>query len=133
MAGPGRAGGHRTELGFRRRVLSVQAGYYLITGIWPIVHLPSFEAVTGPKTDDWLVHTVGLLAAAIGISLGTAVLRDEAGDPLAGAIAVSSALAFAAIDLWYGLSGRISPVYLGDAAVQLILVALVLWTRVRSH
>jgi hypothetical protein len=118
---------------WRRRVLSVQAVYYVVTGIWPLIHLPSFEAVTGPKTDDWLVHTVGLLAATIGLSLGTAVLRDEANDPVVGTLAVSAALAFAAIDLWYGLGGRIPQIYLADAAVQLVLIVLLLWTRHRAH
>jgi len=118
---------------WRRRVLAVQAVYYGVTGIWPVVHLPSFEAVTGPKTDDWLVHMVGLLAAAIGLSLGTAVLRDEANHPVVGTLAVTGALAFAAIDLWYGFSGRIPPIYLADAAVQLILVVLLLWTRLRTR
>ena len=118
---------------FRRRVLSAQAVYYVVTGLWPVVHLRSFEALTGPKTDDWLVHTVGLLATAIGLSLGTAVLRDEANDPVVGTLAVTGALAFAAIDLWYGLSGRIPSIYLADAAVQLIVIALLSWTRLRSH
>lgn len=107
--------------------------YYTVTGVWPVVHLRSFEEVTGPKTDDWLVHTVGLLATAIGVSLGTAVLRDEANDPVVGTLAVTGALAFAAIDLWYGLAGRIPTIYLADAAVQLILVTLLLWSRQRSH
>lgn len=73
--------------------------------------MPSFEAVTGPKVDDWLVKMVGLLAAAIGLSLGAAVLRGETGSAVAGTLALTSAMAFAAIDLWYGLSGRISPIY----------------------
>jgi hypothetical protein len=50
---------------WRRRLIAFQAAYYLATGLWPLVHLPSFEAVTGPKTDDWLVHMVGLLAAVV--------------------------------------------------------------------
>jgi hypothetical protein len=52
-----------------RTILTLQAIYYLFTGIWPLVHLASFEAVTGPKTDDWLVQTVGVLAAVIGAAL----------------------------------------------------------------
>ena len=41
--------------------------YFMLTGIWPVVHMPSFIAVTGPKTDLWLVRTVGLLIAGIGL------------------------------------------------------------------
>jgi hypothetical protein len=45
---------------------TTQAAYYLMTGLWPLFHRRSFEAVTGPKTDYWLVRTVGVLVAAIG-------------------------------------------------------------------
>jgi hypothetical protein len=57
----------------QRSVLRAQGGYYLVTGLWPLVHLASFEAITGPKVDDWLVRMVGLLAAVIG---ATAVWRS---------------------------------------------------------
>lgn len=30
---------------------AVQGTFYLATGIWPLVHIESFVAVTGPKTD----------------------------------------------------------------------------------
>ncbi len=117
--------------GWRRRIIGAQAGYYVATGLWPVVHLPSFEAVTGPKVDDWLVHMVGLLAAAIGSSLGVAVLRDETPGVSVSTLAIASATAFAAIDIWYASSGRISPIYLADAAVQLGLIVLLLLTRAR--
>jgi ABC-type dipeptide/oligopeptide/nickel transport system permease subunit len=105
-----------------RRVIGCQAVYYGVTGLWPLVHLPSFEAVTGPKTDDWLVHMVGLLAAVIGAALGTAAAYDRARAAEVMALAVGSALAFAGIDLWYGLHGRISPIYLADSVVQVALI-----------
>ena len=38
---------------WRWRLLAFQSAYYGLTGTWPILHLASFEAVTGPKTDDW--------------------------------------------------------------------------------
>jgi hypothetical protein len=117
---------------WRRRLLALQSGYYGITGIWPILHLPSFEAVTGPKIDDWLVHMVGLLAAAIGVVLGAATLGNRVRSPEVVLLAATSAAAFAGIDLWYGLIGRISPIYLADAGVQIALIAGLLTTRRRS-
>jgi hypothetical protein len=62
---------------FASAILWVQGLYFLITGVWPIVHIDSFLAVTGPKTDHlntelgdhWLVITVGALIAAIAASL----------------------------------------------------------------
>src|SRR3712207_8811708 len=38
----------------------------------------SFQAVTGPKTDLWLVKTVGVLVIAIGSVLCSAGLRRQA-------------------------------------------------------
>jgi hypothetical protein len=113
-------------------LLAFQSAYYGLTGIWPILHLPSFEAVTGPKIDDWLVHMVGLLAAAIGVVLGVATARHRVRSPEVVLLAASSAAAFAAIDLRYGLTGHISPVYLADAGVQVCLIAGLLFTRRRN-
>jgi hypothetical protein len=108
---------------WRRRLLSFQAVYYVLTGLWPLVHLPSFEAVTGPKADDWLVHMVGLLAVAIGAALGAAAARNSVRTPEVTTLAGAAAVAFAGIDLWYGLSGQIRPIYLADAAVELAILA----------
>ena len=38
-----------------------QAIYYIATGVWSLVGIRSFQAVTGPKIDTWLVKTVGVL------------------------------------------------------------------------
>jgi hypothetical protein len=108
---------------WRRRLLSFQAVYYVLTGLWPLVHLPSFEAVTGPKADDWLVHMVGLLAVAIGAALGAAAARNRVRTPEVTTLAGAAAVAFAGIDIWYGLSGQIRPIYLADAAVELAILA----------
>jgi hypothetical protein len=114
-------------------LLAIQSAYYGVTGVWPIVHMPSFEAVTGPKIDDWLVHMVGLLAAAIGVVLGAATVRNRVRSPEVVLLAISSAAAFAAIDIWYGVSGRISSIYLADAGVQIGLIVGLLFTRSRSR
>ncbi len=114
---------------WRWRLLAFQSGYYGVTGIWPILHLPSFEAITGPKVDDWLVHMVGLLAAAIGLVLGAATLRNRVRSPDVVLLAIASAAAFASIDIWYGGTGHISSIYLADACVQIGLIAGLLFTR----
>jgi hypothetical protein len=93
----------------RTLLFRVWGSYYLITGLWPVIHLPSFELITGAKTDDWLVDMVGLLAAVIGATLVRASFRDTGTDVQF--LAISSALAFVAIDLWYVAAGIISPIY----------------------
>jgi len=92
---------------------------YLATGLWPLLHMRSFEAVTGPKTDRWLVKTVGVLVSVIGAVL--LIGRRRPGGELA-MLAAGSAAGLAGIDLIYALRGRISKIYLLDAATELLLV-----------
>lgn len=108
---------------FQFRVLRIQGIYYLVTGLWPLIHMASFEAITGPKVEDWLVRMVGLLVAVIGVTLLVAVRRRNRGVEIL-VLAVGSALAFAAVDIRYALGGVISPIYLADAVVELVLVVL---------
>jgi len=111
-----------------RLVLRAQAVYYFVTGVWPLLHMRSFEAVTGPKTDDWLVRMVALLTLSIAVALwGGARAREGAPRPSGEIVSLAalSAASFAAIDLHYSLAGRILPVYLGDAGVELVLLAAI--------
>ena len=107
-----------------RVALLVQGTFYVLTGAWPLLAMWSFELVTGPKTDDWLVRMVGLLAASIGVTLLAAAWRRRVTSEVR-LLAVVSALSFAAIDLVYALTGRISAVYLLDAGVELTFAAAV--------
>lgn len=117
-----------------RLVLRVQAVFYVLTGLWPLVSMRSFELVTGPKTDDWLVNMVGLLAATIGVVLwtGARAERPVGAVVLLGAL---SAASFAAIDVRYALPGQIRAIYLLDAVgeVALILLIAVGWYRMRRR
>lgn len=99
-----------------------QGAFYLATGVWPLVHDRSFQAVTGPKVDVWLVKTVGSLVAVVGGVLLAAGLRRSVSTELR-VIAAGSAAALAAIDIVYASRRRISPIYLADAVVEIGLVA----------
>jgi drug/metabolite transporter (DMT)-like permease len=102
-------------------ILRMHGGYYVVTGLAPLVSMRAFEAVTGKKTDRWLVRMVGLLAASIGAALLAAAENHEI-ETSALLLAAASGLSFAAIDIAYVARRRISPVYLGDAAVELALL-----------
>ena len=102
-------------------MLKLLGMYFMATGLWPVVHMGSFEAVTGPKSDDWLVKMVGLLALVIGATLYSAARHSRITKDVL-LLAVGSALAFTAIDVWYALAGRISLIYLADAVVEVALV-----------
>lgn len=101
----------------------LQGIYYLVTGIWPLVHMPSFLAVTGPKTDLWLVRTAGVLITAIGVPLLLAGWRNEVTPEIA-LLAVGAAAGLTAIDVYYSLKGVISKVYLLDAVPEVVLILL---------
>jgi cytochrome b subunit of formate dehydrogenase len=103
-----------------RRTATLQAAYFLVSGLWPIVSRPTFEAVMGRKTDYWLVRTVGALASVTGITLGVAAFRNRVSSELA-VLGIGSALAFGVVDVVYAMTGRISRVYLIDAAVESVI------------
>ena len=102
-------------------VALVQGIYFLVFGIWPLLHMKSFLAVTGPKTDLWLVKTVGLILAVIGAVLIIAQVNAEIYTSIA-ILAIGSALSLAVIELIYVAKRLISPIYLADAFVELILI-----------
>jgi hypothetical protein len=98
-----------------------QAAYYVVTGVWPLVSINTFQKVTGPKTDTWLVKTAGVLITSIGSVLAVAGLRKTDG-PEIPLLAVSSAAGLTGIDVIYVAKGRISPVYLLDALAEVMLI-----------
>ena len=119
---------------FPRLVAAGQGLYFVATGVWPLVHMPSFLAVTGPKTDLWLVETVGILVGAIGVSLLISAARGPIRDEVIIA-AIVSAVGLTAIDILYVTRGVIRKVYLADAFLEVLFVGgwlLYLAWRVRK-
>jgi hypothetical protein len=102
-------------------LLWIQGFYFLLPSVWPLVHMPSFLAVTGPKTDLWLVRTVAILLTVISLTFLTAAYRKEYQPPIA-VLALGSAAAMAGIDLYYALNDRIWDTYLIDAAGEILLL-----------
>jgi hypothetical protein len=101
----------------------LQGIYYLISGVWALVGIRSFQKITGPKEDVWLVKTVGLLVTVVGGVLLSAGLRRETA-PEIQALAVGSAVSLGGVGLWYSLRGRISKIYLLDTVAETVLVGL---------
>jgi hypothetical protein len=94
----------------------------MVSGLWPLVHMRSFEAVFGPKTDLWLVRTVAGLPLTNGVAMGMAP-PDPGGQRTAPRIGIGTAATLAGIDLFYAPRGRISRMYLLDAATELGWIA----------
>ncbi len=105
-----------------------QGIFYLVTGIWPLLNMQTFQMVTGPKADRWLVKTVGVLISVVGgVLLLAGVRRDTS--PEVPILATGSALGLTAIDAIYVARKRISPIYLLDSAAEIALVLAWLWNR----
>ena len=96
------------------------APYLVATGAWSLAHRRSFERVTGPKEDYWLVQTVGALAIAIGASLGIAV-RQRAQEPETIVLGAASCVAFGLASV--RASKTESRVYLGDVLLETAFLA----------
>lgn len=105
-----------------RTIAFGQGVFYLLGGVWPLVHLRSFFAVTGPKTDAWLVQTVGALLAVIGVAL-LLVARRPRVDAEWKFLAAAAAFVLAAVDVIFVHRRVIPPIYLADAAAETLLVA----------
>jgi hypothetical protein len=103
------------------RVALVQGIYFFVTGIWPILSMKTFLMITGPKTDLWLVKTVGIILAVVGLVLIVAQVNAEINTSII-LIAIGSGLGLAFVEFTYVAKRVISPIYLGDAFLELILI-----------
>lgn len=102
------------------RVLAfAQGAFYFASGIWPIIHLRSFLIVTGPKTDTWLVQTVGALLAVFGIAL-LLVSRRPRIELEWRFLGAAIPLVLAAVDVIFVARDVIPPIYLADAVAEIL-------------
>ncbi len=113
-------------------LLWVQGLYYLATAVWPMVSIQTFQLITGQKTDNlptgregdhWLVMTVAVLILAIGLAILLTAWRRNC-PPEMVLLAVASAAGLTAVDVIYVARHVILPIYLLDAAAEVILIGL---------
>lgn len=110
-----------------------QGAYNLFGGLWPLLHMRSFEAITGPKDDSWLVRTV----AGILVVVGVVLLRDAFRGHVAQSVrfmaaGISTVLAIVAIVS--SLAGFISWLYFFDGLIHLAFaLAWMLGTLLQKH
>lgn len=112
-----------------RTLALVQGTYFAALGAWPLVNIQSFKAVSGEKTDNyptgleadhWLVYTVGALIAVIGVAL--LITAQKPISPESVSLAAGSAFALAVIDIIYVSREVIRPIYLVDAALEILFL-----------
>jgi hypothetical protein len=119
---------HGTEKNMKT-MLTVMGGYYIVTGLWPLLSIVTFQMFTGVKKDTWLVRMVGLLALSIGVTLAYSGLFVVTVHPEVIVLSLLSSLSFILIDVIYVMNKTIPKIYLGDAAVEIFffLYFLVMW------
>jgi hypothetical protein len=100
------------------RLARAHGAFNVVFGLWPLLHYRSFEAVSGPKTDHWLVKTVGGLMTAAGYAQFRAAASLD-GRAMARRIGLGTAATFMIVDLRYVSHGRISRIYLLDAVLEM--------------
>lgn len=100
----------------------IQGAYWVATGLWPLFHRASFEWATGPKTDFWLVELVGFILAVIGGAMIAARARDRISGEL-GFVVIGATLALIGFSVFYASHDRIAPIYLVDAAIEVVFLA----------
>ncbi len=103
----------------------LQGGYYVLSGLWPLVSMHSFFAVTGPKTDVFLVQVVATLIIVIGLVLIVAAVRSVLSLELA-LLMIGCALALGSIELIYTFKGVLPPIYFADAIEEFSMMLLCL-------
>lgn len=103
------------------KIAYIQGIFYFLTGIWPIVDIISFMKVTGPKTDIWLVKTVGVLVIVISVAILTAAVRKKIPFEIF-LLGSAGCVGFILVDVIYVFNDTIPPVYLLDAAVELLIL-----------
>jgi hypothetical protein len=108
--------------GLRALVALLQGGWFVLAGLWPLVHAGSFEAVSGPKIDLWLARMAGAVLALLGTTLLFARARRRLGAEMV-FLGLGSALVLAVADVLVAVSGSGTDAYLADAVLELVFAA----------
>jgi len=112
---------HSINMKFFTPLLWIQSTYTFLTAVWPLVHIESFMAVTGYKTDIWLVKTVGALLIPIALCMFVHLFIRTDRRPVM-ILGGATALAFICIDFYYALNDVISDIYMADGAVEAVFL-----------
>lgn len=109
-----------------KTVLLIQGLFYLMTAIWPLVHIRSFEKITGPKQEHWLVYTVAVMILCSSLVFLSAATGPFMVGKEVIILSLSNIIALAGIDIVFVFKRIISKVYLLDALAELALAVMLI-------
>ncbi len=76
---PKRSSGIEPRDGWRRRVVLAQGVYYIVSGLWPIIHFSSFTAVVRLQLVPFQAHAFAALLVVVGAMLVEASRNEPPG------------------------------------------------------
>ncbi|UCF21070.1 MAG: hypothetical protein JSU87_06700 [Gemmatimonadota bacterium] len=118
----------------RRWLLLAQGGYYLLTGLWPLVHLSSFAQIVALRINPFQAQSYGAVLIVIGACLIEAARRGPP-DAFATLLGAAVAAAIAVVDLvWLPRLGVTSGLWFDLLVEVAFAVALILfYPRVQAR
>lgn len=113
------------------RYLIIGHGLYLLVGgLWPLLYMQGFEAVTGPKVEHFLVRSIALILLLTAANLFTQLDKPR--------VEQSATVMAAGVSLILGLVGIISaaggwvwPIYFIDGGVHTLFALS--WVALSIH
>lgn len=84
-----------------RSLLRLQGGYYVLGGLWPLVHFRSFEQVAGPKPDRFQTQVTSVLFISAGVTLLAGISKPGPAAPQVRLLATGAGTGLALLDLAY--------------------------------
>jgi hypothetical protein len=102
-----------------QRAGRIQGVYYLLGGLWRLLHARSFERVAGPKADQFQTDVTAALFTAVGTAL---IAGTRKSTPRGAVLAISAPIAVAIIDLRH--RQQIRRLFRLEAAVEIAFAAV---------
>lgn len=113
-------------VGNRERALVLlaqgQGAFYVLSGLWPLLSPATFQWVTGPKEEFWLVRTVSLLLVVAGAVLFLAGRARRVTREIV-LLGAGHAAMLAIVDVFCVFAPRTTGAYWLDAVLEIGLVA----------
>ncbi|MGV9013135.1 MAG: hypothetical protein ACOH13_11120 [Flavobacteriales bacterium] len=112
-------------------VLYAHALYLLIGGAWPLLSLRTFEEVTGPKSDHFLVRTVALILVLVASILFTQRKPPVERSAVFTAMGISCILG--SVALFSAAGGWVWKVYFIDGGMHLLFASAWVYLLLRHQ
>ncbi len=106
---------------WRRWIITGQGTYYVLTGLWPVVHFSSFARFVAVNINAFQAHAFAAVIVVVGASLIQSARREPPG-PFPASLGIAVAAAITLVDLiWLPRFGVASALWL-DAVVEVAFV-----------